>query len=120
MPIARRKAGSPARSRGRARDPDTDTDYEPGTEDTDAPPPPPSVGHSKGENRGGKMRKRLTYGTMLLVFLCCIIAAGHLWTLLLVRRHALPAVRRAALIFVAPSSRALRCSRCRWPSSASW
>ena len=94
MPIARRK-NSPARARGRARDPDTDTDYEPGTEDTDAPPPPPTVGHSKGENRGGKMRKRLTYGTMLLVFLCCIIAAGHLWTLLLVRRHALPAVRRA-------------------------
>ena len=51
---------------------------------TDAAPTP--LTHTKGENKGGKMAKRLKFGSLLLVFLCCIIAAGHLWTLFLVCR----------------------------------
>ena len=31
------------------------------------------------------MKKRLIFGSMLLLFLVMIIAAGHLWTLVLVR-----------------------------------
>ena len=46
---------------------------------------PPAATHSKGENKAGKMKKRLIFGSLLLVALCCIITAGHLWTLALVR-----------------------------------
>lgn len=35
------------------------------------------------------MKKRLVFGSLLLAVLCCIIAAGHLWTLFLVRGTAL-------------------------------
>jgi len=42
------------------------------------------MAHSKGENKFAKMKKRLIFGSLLLVALCCIIAAGHLLTLGLV------------------------------------
>ena len=51
----------------------------------DAYAAPPSATHSKGEKKAGKMKKRLIFGSLLLLALCCIITAGHLWTLALVR-----------------------------------
>lgn len=41
--------------------------------------------HSKGDQKMAKIMKRLIFGTLLLLVLCGIIAAGHLWTLLFVR-----------------------------------
>jgi len=40
--------------------------------------------HSKGDQKMAKIMKRLIFGTLLLLVLCGIIAAGHLWTLLFV------------------------------------
>lgn len=64
-------------------DDSTDGGMSDGARDTDEPAPKPAA-HSKGENKSSKVKKRLIFGSLLLVFLCCIIAAGHVWTLGLV------------------------------------
>ena len=64
---------------------ESDTDAGNCSDTSDRAPAPPTAGHSKGENKASKVKKRLIFGSLLLVLLCIIIAAGHLWTLGLVR-----------------------------------
>jgi hypothetical protein len=87
-----------------------DTDTDAGMTDDETPASsassPPKVGaHSKGENKGSKIKKRLFFGSMLLVFLCCIIAMGHLWTLYLVRSRPSPPQHLPCTTVVLPSRR---------------
>ena len=73
---------TPATGSASADDTDTDGNMSDGRSNEAVAKP---GGHSKGENKMSKMKKRLKFGSLLLVALCCIIAAGHLWTLFLVR-----------------------------------
>lgn len=72
---------------------DTETDTELNTiagvepkKDEDVSRAQPKQGHSKGESKMSKLLNRLVFGCVLLLVLCCVIAAGHLATLGLVVR----------------------------------
>ena len=83
----RRRKTKPSTEHDADNESDTDA-MEPGSfSDGSSAPAKPAATHSKGENKLSKLKKRLIFGTLLLAFLCCIIAAGHLWTLALVRCH---------------------------------
>ena len=63
----------------------SDTDSDAGEQVELRVPTQGSSCHSKGEQKGGKIVKRLFFGTLLLGTLCLVITGGHLWTLLLVQ-----------------------------------
>ena len=108
----RRRKTKPSTEHDADNESDTDA-MEPGSfSDGSSAPAKPAATHSKGENKLSKLKKRLIFGTLLLAFLCCIIAAGHLWTLALVRCHILSLSvreRRSHLFLFSSSHRC--CSR---------
>ena len=109
----RRRKTKPSTEHDADNESDTDA-MEPGSfSDGSSAPAKPAATHSKGENKLSKLKKRLIFGTLLLAFLCCIIAAGHLWTLALVRCHIFslfPCANAAHSFFILLSSHRC-CSR---------
>lgn len=99
MPIARRKS-SPSRPRVDPSESESDVSYR--NDGLRALEKLKPIAKPK-ESGWPKMKKRLTFGSLLLAFLMLIIAAGHMWTLVLVRAPQLASVPDATLS--APSHR---------------
>jgi hypothetical protein len=82
MPAVARRKASPSRARGAEP---SDSEFDPVVDAIDAAKKVRPPVAKKKESGWPKMKKRLIFGSMLLLFLVMIIAAGHLWTLVLVR-----------------------------------
>lgn len=88
MPAVARRKASPAKTRG-GMDP-SDSEFDPVADAIDMAKKLRHPVAKKKESGWPKMKKRLIFGTMLLLFLIAIIAAGHLWTLVLVPARPTP------------------------------